>query len=195
LYRYLLWIGLLGWWTGCNPPAPEQGPALARPLYFDLQSFLDRQVEYLQTAQPVVRKTVYDQQEVVETETVRNINWERELELFREIDLNRPALRDYFTLTRHTDPATGHITERYEKKPGAYTNVDFLEVELDATGQLRQLRAATQQDNPLFFTQHHLQLTTSPSTPTRIQSYAVSGVQKLILTDSVHYAVEAEVQE
>lgn len=194
MFRYLFWIGLLGWCIGCGPPAPEQGPALAGPLYFDLQSFLDRQVEYLQNAQPVVRKTVYDQQEVVETETVRNINWERELELFREIDLNRPALRDYFTLTRHTDPATDHITERYEKKPGAYTNVDFLEVELDATGQLRQLRAATQQDNPLFFTQHHLQLTTSPANQNRIKSYAVAGVQKLIFTDSVHYFVEAEVE-
>lgn len=195
MYRYLLWIGLLGCWAGCGPPAPEQGPADGQPLYFDLQGFLDRQIQDLNQDQPEVLKTVRDQQGEVETGTVRNLNWERELDLFREVDLNRPALRDYFTITRHTDPATGHTTERYERVPGAYTNIRYLEVELDENRQLRQMQAATQQDNALFYTQRQLQLSTDAAQgQPRLNHYRVTGVQKLILTDSVHYTLEAEVQ-
>jgi hypothetical protein len=195
LYKHLLWIALLGWCGGCGPPAPEQASAAGQPLYFDVQGFLDRQMQHLNQVQPEVHKTVLDQQGEEERQTVRHLNWERELELFREVDLNRPALRDYFTVTRHTDPATGHTTERYERVPGAYTNIRYLEVELDANRQLRHLQAATQQDNALFYTQRQLQLSTNAvQGQPRLSHYRVSGVQKLILTDSVHYTLEAQVR-
>lgn len=194
MYRHLLWIGLLAWCAGCGPPTPEPGTAAGQALYFDVQGFLDRQIQLLNQEEPEVRKTVRDQQGGAETEIVRNINWERELELFREVDLNRPALRDYFTITRHTDPATGHITERYERVPGAYTNIQYLVVELDADRQLRQMEAATKQDNPLFYTQRQLQLSTGAvQGQPRLSQYRITGTQKLILTDSVHYTLEGEV--
>jgi hypothetical protein len=156
--------------------------------------FLDRQVLYLQAEQPAVRKSGYDLEGLIETETVETVNWNRELEFFREVDLNRPALRDFFTITRHTDPATGHSIERYERVPGAGTRIHFLQVEMDAGQQLRQLKAATEQNNPLFYTQRNLQLTCTPSPDqSRISSYTVTGVQKLIFTDSAHYTLKAEV--
>ncbi len=74
-------------------------------------------------------------------------------------------------------------------------DVDFLEVELDPNRQLRRMRATTQQDNPLFYTQRHLQLTTTPTPDQpRIKSYRIAGVQKLVLSDSVRYSLEAEVR-
>lgn len=191
LLRAVLFCCLIG----CGPPAAEQESARNTPAYYDLEGFLNRQIQYLQTTKPLVTKTVTDGQGVAETQKVREINWERELELFKEVDLNRPAIRDYFTLTRQTDPATGYTTETYVKKPGSYTNVDFLEVELDPNRQLRRMRAATQQDNPLLYTQRHLQLSVAPGPDQpRITSYRVQGVQKLILSDSVRYAIDAEVR-
>jgi hypothetical protein len=186
---------LLGWCASCGPPTPEPGTAAGQALYFDVQGFLDRQVQYLNQEKPEVRKSVWNEQGEAETQTVGNINWERELELFREVDLNRPALRDYFTITRHSDSATGHTTERYERVPGAYTNIHYLEVELDANRQLRHMEAATQQDNSLFYTQRQLQLSTrAVQGQPRLSQYRITGVQKLILTDSVHYTLEAEVR-
>lgn len=199
--KFLTLIGLLGGLSGCGSPPPEPGAsagtagAPVRPVYYDVQGFLNEQIQHLNTTRPAVTKAVLEDGQPAETQQTRDIRWERELTLFQEVDINRPALRDYFTVTRQQDPATGHTTETYHRKPDAYTMVEFLEVELDGQQRLRQLRAATRQDNMLLYSHRDLALSATPvGNTSRITTYHIRGVQKLILADSTRYAVRGQIQ-
>ncbi len=91
-------FGLAVWalMSGCLPDtgAPEGIP---QSPFYDLQGFFEAEVERLQARQPKVEKTVsFDQS--TETERLDSINYRRELKVFLDSDINRPAWWDRYTI-------------------------------------------------------------------------------------------------
>ena len=182
-----LFLGLLLAATACERPAP---PVIAdgAEAPYDLTAYLEQQQQRLQEEQPMVLKSVTTEEKPTETIQTSEIDWEDELSVFLETDLNRPALREYYTRQEQVLD-DGRLVVEYNKLEDAEPLVHSLRLELTPDRELRQLNALIQDQNILFFSRRNIQLTAEPSSG-NISGYRVQGVQKLVLSDSLHYRVD-----
>jgi hypothetical protein len=186
-------LSLLLMTGACQEPVTKK-PAPAKALYFDVPGFIQTQVKLLEKENPVARKSVVENQQALEAKTLHNLRWQKELAAFAELDLNKPAFRNAFTITRHPDTAGG-ITETYRKKPGAEGNIELFAVTMGPDHQVRALQATRKNENPLISTSQHLELTCGNKTGhSRIQAFKISGRQKPLIFDSLQYLIITEIQ-
>jgi hypothetical protein len=177
----------------CQEPVTEK-PAPAQALYFDVPGFIGSQAALLEKENPRVFKSVVENQQVQESKTLHNLRWHKELAAFSGLDLNKPAFRNAFTVTRQPD-AGGLVTETYRKKPGAETDITLLSVTTGPDRQVRALRAIRQNENPLITTSQLLELScVNNDGRFRVQRFKISGRQKPIIFDSLQYSIIAEIR-
>ena len=84
----------------CKPDIKETG---ATAKYFDLKEYFKSDLARLnKIPQPILKTVTHNG--VTESKKVKIDNWERELSLFSESDINKPAWRDSYTIqqTDHT---------------------------------------------------------------------------------------------
>ena len=172
---------------GAGPEAPD--PAARRTAYFDLAGFLKQQSTLLNQRRPVVEKQVLLRDGQQETTRVAQTDWTKELQIFQQADINKPALRGLYATDSLTLPS-GAVQRTYRRQPGADSPVEQLSV-VSAGPQVQDLTATVAQDNPLVYSAKHLEMHYQNGL---LANYRVTGVQKLILFDSVHYAVWGTVQ-
>ncbi|SNR50733.1 hypothetical protein [Hymenobacter mucosus] len=164
-------------------------PANRKPGYFDVKGFLNQQVALLNQRKPAVDKQVELRNGQLETTRVAQTDWSKELQIFYQADINKPALRNAYTITPSAYSAGG--VQRYARKPGVEGTVESLTINAaNGTNQVQELTAIIKQDNALFYSEKKLRLS---CTQGQITSYEVTGVQKLVLFDSVRYSVRTRV--
>lgn len=186
-YIPFFFLGLLLATTACERPVPPTS-AEAEATY-NLTAYLQQQKQRLVAEQPMVLKSVATENEPTETIQTDKINWEDELAVFEQADLNRPALLEYYT-KQETVLDNGSVAVEYTKVENSEPLVQYLRLTISPDKQLQQLDAVLQDKNPLFFSRRSIQLQADPATG-NISSYNVHGVQKLIFSDSLHYSVDA----
>lgn len=76
----------------CKPDNLQAGSA---PKYFDIKGYFDTNTALLSKRNPLVNKAV-TQDSVTETKPVHIENWDAELSLFSQSDINKPAWRDSY---------------------------------------------------------------------------------------------------
>ena len=180
--------------ASCSAPEPtvQSGvsPAAGRTTaYFPVKAYLDAQAARLNQQHPAVTKRVQLRGEAPETTRVPRVDWTKELQIFYQADLNKPALRGAYAVDSGTT-AGGARLYTYTRKTGFANPVTVLRVEQDGSG-VRAVSATLAQTNPLFSSQKKMELRAQNGT---ITSYQVRGVQKLILFDTVRYATAARVE-
>ncbi len=176
---------------GTSADAPVPNEALRQHTsYFNVPAFLHEQSTALNRRKPTVEKQVLLRDGGLETERLRPTDWAKELQIFQQADIDKPALRGLYLVDSVTTP-DGLLRRTYRRRPGAEQPVRQLLV-VSRGGQVQQVRATVAQDNPLVFSTKTLELD-SPNG--QLQTYRVQGVQKLILFDSVRYAVRGTVGE
>jgi hypothetical protein len=184
---FYLFIGLTIALTACERPSPpitsEADDA------FDLMSYLLLQKQKLKAEQPMVLKSVHTEQQPPETIQTDKVDWDDELTVFEQVDLNRPALLEYYTKKKTVLP-NGNILLEYSKIENSEPLVQYLRFILSPTKKLHQLNAVLQDKNPLFFSRRNIELQANPETGD-IASYSIQGVQKLIFSDSLHYRINS----
>lgn len=183
----LFFLVLLLATTACERPTP---PTSAKAgASYNLTAYLQEQIERLQAEQPPVLKSVTTEGTQTETIQASEVDWEDELAVFEQADLNRPALEEYYTKQEQV-LGNGSIVVEYNRVEDAEPLVHYLRLELTPDRRLKQLNALLQDQNMLFFSRRNVQLSTDPASG-NISGYRVEGVQKLILSDSLHYSVDA----
>jgi hypothetical protein len=182
LYRYcLLLFPIL---AGCDNPVQQNQPN----VYYDVAGYVQNQIKALATAKPVVSKSVQINTNKSQHKT-SNINWTRELELFMQADINKPALRNSYQITR-PDSAT----YQYTLKPTEERlTVRSLMVRLDTqTRQPRHIEAVLATSNPLYTSERHIMLDGKPTAGSSwsIHHYQLTGFQQLPFFDKSTFFVE-----
>ncbi|SNC76745.1 hypothetical protein SAMN06265337_3541 [Hymenobacter gelipurpurascens] len=179
--------------VGCGQ---EQQPVRASsnqpskpPLYFDVAGFLGQETARLNQQHPAVEKQVKLRNGVLETTRVPQVDWTKELQIFQQADINKPALRGTYAVDSLTTPE-GLTQRTYRRQPGQDFPVEQLSV-LTEGNKLRTLTATLAQDNPLVYSQKKLELQCQDG---HLTAYRVDGIQKLILFDSVRYSAQGRVQ-
>ncbi|RDV14446.1 hypothetical protein DXT99_15110 [Pontibacter diazotrophicus] len=173
--------------TACERPTPPTS-AEAEASY-NLTTYLEQQIERLQAEQPMVLKSVTTEGTPTETIETAAVDWKDELAVFEQADLNRPALEEYYTKQEQV-LGNGSIIVEYNRVEDAEPLVHYLRLELSPDRKLKQLNALLQDQNVLFYSRRNVQLSADPASG-NISGYRVEGVQKLVLSDSLHYRVDA----
>lgn len=174
--------------TACTNPAQQN----AAPVYYDVAGYVKDQIDALTKAKPTVRKRARmgDKTEQLTTQT---LNWSRELELFSQADINKPALRSSYTIARPDS-----LTYLYTLKPSEKNlTVRHLRVQLDSTTQQpRRIEATLASENPLYTSERQIVLESGPvgRQGWRIRHYQIRGFQHLAVSDKNTFEVEGTVQ-
>lgn len=190
--KIFYFLALLGWLAvgGCGSEKAPAGNESATGPYFDVAGLIEQQVAWLEKAKPGALKTVTENQADTETKRLENLNWAKELETFRELDINKPAFRNAYTTTRQQNPATGFTTLTYRKKADYDGNVQYLVVTLNAAGQVVTLQGLQQSQNLLLKSRRALELRChTKNGAARVISYRIKGLQKPIIFEALYYSI------
>lgn len=173
--------------SSCNSPATQNQST----VYYDVLSFVKQQITELSAQKPLVNKAVAINGTQNQHNT-RDIDWSRELELFTQTDINKPALRNSYQITRPDS-----LTYQYTlKKAEEQLTVRSLTVQLDpGTRQPRRIEALLQTNNPLYVSERALLLESGPMDGRwQVNHYKLSGFQKLPYFAKNEFLVEGRVQ-
>ncbi|GAB2604474.1 hypothetical protein [Spirosoma areae] len=185
-YPLLVFISLVI--NGCNDPNQQNQPN----VYYDVSGFVKQQIASLSVQKPPVTKIVslnnsHNQQ------NTRDINWNRELELFMQADINKPALRSSYQISRPDSLTFQYTLKNSEER----LTVRSLMVNVDSvTHRPRRIEAVLQTNNPLYSSERHLLLESGLARPDqasgqwRVRHYKLSGFQKLPYFDKNSFLVE-----
>lgn len=177
---FLFFIALLG----CNGGETRRGGPL---VYFDLKTFVEGQIKDLNARRPTVSKTL-EAGEEREYRRTKDIDWAKELDLFVQADLNKPAYDSSYIVETPSSTTVTYRLKRAEDLP-----VQYLEVIRDTTtGQLLKMKATMGTKNYLFESERILTMECEAG---RLRTYTIEGFQQLRFGDPKPFRIEGRVLE
>lgn len=150
--------------------------------YFDLRGLTDTLAVTLQEDNPKVRKRVV-QRDSTEVQTIRIADWEQELTLFREADINKPVLRDSYTTEQRGDT----LVHRANTEEPAVRHMRVIRNE-----EGTRIRISFRERSRLFDVERELALQLSPAR--ELQRYRIDSRQDITLKESQRYLIEGKIQ-
>ena len=127
MLRFLPLLLLL---TACY--AEEVREDMSRDPFFNLQAYIDRQVDSLQAADIAVTKTI-TLNGTTETQELADLKFANDLRIFREADINKPAWLDKYRSER--EERDGQLVQTYTA--------------LDSSLQTRELTVVSEDGDPI----------------------------------------------
>jgi hypothetical protein len=162
--------------------------------YFD--SLVTSQVELLSLAKPsLVKQASIGGQEDQVKFTPDSTLWESELDIFRQLEIyERPAYRDAYEVTDGISDEKSNLTVRSFH---SIKNIPVRDLKFYYHNQfqrLRKIEATCQEKNTLYTTRRSLQMEFDEvDGKSVLSSYSISGVQKMVLSDSVKFSINSKV--
>lgn len=152
-------------------------------VYYDLAGFIKSQIQELTKTKVKVQKRVLldDKKEVVELD---KINWEKELELFVQADLNKQAYQLSY------DKAENDSLVVYQLKNGEKLPVNRLEIAFDDKKHPRRIEAKLNTKNYLYESSKTLKMVLENN---RIQNYKIEGWQELFIGSKKTFNIEGNI--
>lgn len=176
--------------SGCNVPPPEGAVA-----FYNLDSLIDQQVEHLSRLQPVLEKEAEVNGEQEEARLVKpdSSAWAKELDIFRQLDLNAKTLNAarYETKSGIRDVASNLSIIEYtatEELPLSQVRIYYL----GTPDNVRKIEGKfrSKESNRLYSSERHLTMELMDiNSKAMLTQYRVVGGQKMILGDTVRYNV------
>lgn len=160
-----------------------------RKTFFDVKGFIEGKITELDSEKPLVSKNMVIGEEHSQLSS-KDIDWKKELELFVQADINKPAYRQSYEVSRPDS-----MTYQYTVKPGTYLPVHYLKIILNQpSGIPVRIEALLKAENKLYKSEKKIALSCAVQNGTsRIVSYEVSGFQKLIAMKAKPFKVTGEV--
>jgi hypothetical protein len=172
--------------SACNEPASDPN---AKKTYYDLKGFIENQVVYLNETKPKVTKTVRLNGKK-EVRSDYKTDWKKELELFTQADINKPAYRNSYIVVR-SDSAV----YEYKVKAGENLPVRYLIIKVDsATQQPLSVKALIQAENKIYNSEKLIELTCRKSNNLLgVSAFSVKGYQKLLFVDKKSFDITSKI--
>lgn len=190
LASFLL-IVVFGGITACEDP--RQTATNASKTYFDLRGFMQEQIAALNKLQPKVKKEILNAGKS-SNKVVQVKNWERELRMFVNADINKAALIGTYQVKDSSSAGKQYV--KYISKESKNVVKQML-VELDATKkQAKSIKIEIGSDNLLFASGTQLSFVCKQNPKDkqyRITHYQIDGFQKIIMRDKRPYFIKATI--
>ena len=137
--------------------------------YFDLKGLIEKQIKILNSQKPLVQKIVIIS-DSSESQSIKTINWSKELELFMQADLNKPAFIQSYQVDS-SSTSVKYTLNASEKSPVKYLKINRL-----GEGEIA-IEALVNNDNYLYETERHLKLSVKNN---NLTNYQIDGFQKIV---------------
>lgn len=187
--RSLCFFILIVLLSACNKQNEKNDKA-----YFDFDSLVNAQVDVLGKHHSTLNKSVLlDGKTDQSAHATDSSLLAQELDVFRQLDLiNKPLYRNsYEVIDGEKDTQSNLSVRKYKAKtptPVAFVNFYYH----NHFAQIKKIEAVYEETNSLYATKRQLQLEFDDSTGTMMLSkYSLVGIQKMILSDSVKFSIEA----
>lgn len=179
--RGLIFIAMAALLISCGE---RQNPMKKLRLYFDLDSLLDQQVKLLSREGYSVRKKVaMGDKEEIQIQSADSAAWNEAFIIIRDFNINKAHNAGAYSVTQKGT----HVI--YE--PSGDAKVAVRRFELQKQGnQLIAIEGTYFEDKSIYQHLRTLRLEFNEGILTR---YEVSGFQKMILNDTVRYAISGEI--
>jgi len=173
--------------SGCDQP---QEKAKEKKIYYDIKGFIETQIEFLSEQKPIVDK-VMSVSGKNESRSTREIDWKKELELFIQADINKPAYSKSYAVSKPDS-----LTSVYTLKTEENISVKWVRIQLDkTTGNPVLIQARLRSENKLYQSEKNVELhCKSESNQWHLTSYSIKGYQKLATMDRKDFDIQAEVK-
>ena len=165
--------------SACNPEIKEG----KIKKYFDLKGLIEIQIKTLNTQKPLVQKTILMSGKS-ESQSVKTIDWAKELELFIQMDLNKPA----FIQSYQVDSSS--MSVKYELKDTEKLPVKYLTISRVGENGL-SVEALVSNENYLYQTERHLKLSLKNN---KIDDYQIEGFQKIVFGDRKEFKINGVIR-
>ncbi len=164
--------------SACNEEVKEN----QTKRYFDLKKLIERQIKSLNTQKPVVQKTILIA-DSTENQSIKTIDWAKELELFIQTDLNKPA----FTQSYQVDSSSMGV--KYSLKNTEQLPIKYLTISRLGEDGI-SVEALVNNKNYLYETERHLKLSIKNN---ELVDYQIEGFQKIVLGDKKVFKIYGKV--
>ncbi|MFT5646945.1 MAG: hypothetical protein ACI976_001631 [Aureispira sp.] len=180
LGKFFILLYLTIYVSACNVPTIQETNR-QQTTFFDLKGFFKEEAKYLKEQGVKIQKTIQHNQ-TKETQTALPKDWEKELLLFSESDLNKPSWKDKYVLDS-TDRGNG-LTLLHYKAIDENLSIQVLDVELKGEA-VHSVLIVKKIANQVYESQQHL--TYIPR-----KSYSIKKSQEVTLFDKDDYTIEAK---
>ncbi|SEJ63473.1 hypothetical protein SAMN04487995_5627 [Dyadobacter koreensis] len=171
---------------GCDQPEEK---AVDKKMYYDLKGFIETQITFLSEQKPTVNKilTVAGKNE---SRSTKEVDWKKELELFIQADINKPAYSKSFEVTKPDS-----LTSTFTLKTDENIPVKSVTVRLDKiTGNPVLIKALLKSENKLYQSEKNIELhCIGESNQWHVTYYSIKGYQKLATMDKKDFSIESKV--
>jgi len=165
--------------------------------YYSLDSLVNAQTSLLGELNPRLRKQVMLNNEPEDTVLqFSQEEWENELRLFKEADINIPSYSGIYQLQNELeDPNSNLLIDRYEPLEGEEVHIRYFEIYYyRSIDQVKKVIVEESEENELYFSNKLLELYFATNDGKSVLSrYKITGNQKLISKDSVKYTIEGNI--
>ena len=188
LFRSLvcLFAGIIFLLTSCDSPQERQSKV---KNYYDLKGFIETQISMLNQEKPEVTKMmkVSDKQE---TRSSKDVDWKKELELFSQADINKPAYSKSYEIEKPDSATVIYTLKKEETLP-----VRYVKIILDKkSGNTISIQALLRAENKLYQSEKNISLSgLIQNNRWILQSYSIRGYQKLATMDKKLFDISAQV--
>lgn len=161
--------------------------------YYDVQGLLAANEEALRQMDVSLQKEASFAGEVEESSIrLDSAALAEELDVFREVDINKPVLRGRYHVT--TSQEDGRELVTYEADDKESLNINFLKIYRNAeSGVVERMEALFSSRNVLYNSTRLLSLQYGEVNGQVLpQYYTVEGVQKMIFSEREEYSIRAE---
>ncbi len=181
-YFYILF--LLVFLSACSTQSTDQ-----TKRYYDLKNFIDAQIKVLNQQKPTVSKLMMADGKSEQKQMIVS-DWAKELELFRQLDLNKQAYILSYETTRPDSMTYEYTLKKTEKAP-----VQFLKIKLNEKKQVIDIEALVKTKNQLYDSEKELALSCAANKKGTwaIENYSVKGQQHLTMTDKKAFEIVGKV--
>lgn len=176
--------------TACTLPQKEMADINE---FYNLDSLVNSQIEFILDQDYSLEKNVRLNDE--RDDTVLHFGheeWKNELKLFMDADINVPANSGMYRITKAVaDPESNLLIDRYNPVENYNPIVQSLEIYyFGSIEQIKKVKIELDESNELYASSKQLELIfTNNSGKSRLSSYSITGIQKLITRDSVSYEI------
>ena len=170
--------------TSCSLPE-QKGSDHVTKKYFDLDSLMQSQIEQLESLNPPVNKSITIGGKE-EEKTVKNVDWNNELSVFLNSDINKPKLLDQYKVEETING--NQILFSYDFIKKGATGVQKMLITKDrSAGHIQSVVIESLERNAIFSSHKNIDLTFKDN---QLTSYSMKGFDKVAMRDTMWYDVK-----
>ncbi|HYG39349.1 MAG TPA: hypothetical protein VD908_12045 [Cytophagales bacterium] len=156
----------------------RENKEILNPLYFDINGLITSQISLLDSLKPGLNKSLtFDK--VTEEQASPKVNWQQELEIFKEADINSPVLRETYQVKEEKGKRTTtiHYLPIEDKNKG----VVKLSITYDANKKLKSIHCKITSNNWLYSFERDLELFFSNEKNLELlQGFSIKNSQEIL---------------